>query len=128
MSRPLRVLVVDDNEEFCDSMADVVELKGHDTAVAYDGFKAVELAQQNSFDLILMDVRMPGMDGVETFKRIKEDHSAARAIMVTAYAVEGLIDEAVREGVLGILRKPVDFDELFLLIGKATEDSAEARG
>lgn len=115
-----RILVVDDNEEFCRNVADILELKDYEVVTAYDGFKALELVKQNSFDLVLMDVKMPVIDGVETFKKVKKIAPDTPVIMVTAFAVEDLIREALREGAFGSLKKPLDFDEVFELIEQAT--------
>jgi DNA-binding NtrC family response regulator len=119
MSDELRMLVVDDNEEFCQNVADIMELKGYTVATAYDGFKALELVKQDGFSVVLMDVKMPGMDGVETFRKIKEAAPGTSVIMVTAYAVEELLAEALREGAFGFLRKPLDFDRLFKVVTQA---------
>jgi len=119
-SRKASVLVVDDNEEFCQSIANILKLKGYEVVTAYDGFKALELVKKGGFDLALIDVRMPAMDGVETFKRFKEVAPDTPVIMVTAYAAEDLIREALREGVYGFLEKPLDFDEFFRLVAQAT--------
>ena len=115
-----RILVVDDNEEFCRNMTDILELKDYEVVTAYDGFKALELVKQNGFDLVLMDVKMPVMDGVETFKKVKKIAPDTPVIMVTAFVVEDLIREALREGAFGSLKKPLDFDEIFELIEQAT--------
>lgn len=115
-----RILVVDDNEEFCRNMTDILELKDYEVVTAYDGFKALELVKQNGFDLVLMDVKMPVMDGVETFKKVKKIAPDTPVIMVTAFAVEDLIREALREGAFGSLKKPLDFDEIFELIEQTT--------
>ncbi len=119
MFEKLRVLVVDDNEEFCQNVSDILGLRGHEVTVAYDGFKALELVRQDGFGVVLMDVRMPVMDGVATFKKIEEIAPHTPVIMVTAYGVEDLLREALREGAFGALRKPLDFDELFALLEQA---------
>lgn len=103
-------------------MADILELHGYETVTAPDGFKALEMVKQNGIGLVLMDVRMPAMDGVKAFKKIKEIAPDTPVIMVTAYAVEGLIREALRGGAFGTLKKPVDFDKLLELISRATPD------
>lgn len=113
MSEKLRILVVDDNEEFCQNLADIMEMKGYRVATAQDGFKAIDMVKQDSFDLVLMDVKMPVMNGVETFKKIKQIAPLLPAIMVTAYQVEELIRDALREGAFGCLNKPLDFPKLF---------------
>ena len=124
MSDELKILIVDDNEEFCQNVNDILELQGYEVVSAYDGFKGLELMKEDSFDLVLMDVRMPVMDGVETYKKVKELAPATPVIMVTAFAVEELIREALREGAFGALRKPLDFDQLLQLIERATGKGA----
>jgi len=124
MSQKARMLVVDDNEEFCQNVRDVVELQGYEVLTAYDGFQALELVRQNGLDLVLMDVRMPVMDGVATFKKIKQIAPQLPVIMVTAYAVEQLVRDALRQGAFGFLRKPLDFELLFALIESAVSKGA----
>lgn len=119
MSEKSKILVVDDNEEFCQNVTDILELKGYEVMSAYDGFKALELVKRDGFDLVLMDVRMPVMDGVETFKKMEEIAPDTPVIMVSAFAVEDLIREALRGGAFGSLSKPLDFDQLFKLIERA---------
>ncbi len=64
MPEKLKVLIVDDNEEFSRSVADNLELEGYEVITALDGFKALDLVKRNNFALVLMDVKMPVMDGV----------------------------------------------------------------
>src|SRR4030042_517042 len=97
MSTNRRVLVVDDNEEFCQNLADILESRGYEVSTANDGFKAIELVKQSGFELVLMDVKMPQMDGVETFKRVKDISPQTAVVMVSAFTVENLIREARSE-------------------------------
>jgi len=120
MPEKLKILVVDDNREFCQNLSDILELKGYETATSHDGSEALEMVKQNDYNLVLMDIKMPVMNGVESFKKIKEISPDIQVIMVTAFAVEELIREALREGAFGFLRKPLDFDEFFELIEQAT--------
>ena len=119
-----KILVVDDNKAFCQNVADILELKGYEVVSAYDGFKGLELVKENSFDLVLMDVKMPVMDGVETYKKVKEISPDTPVIMATAFAVEELIREALQQGAYGSLKKPIDFDQLLELIKQATGKGA----
>jgi len=112
MSEKLRILVVDDNEEFSQNLADIMEMKGHRVTTAQGGFKAIDMVKQGSFDLVLMDVKMPVMNGVQTFKKVKEIAPLLPVVMVTAYQVEELIRDALREGAFGCLNKPIDFHKL----------------
>jgi two-component system response regulator HydG len=124
MSAKSRILVVDDNEDFCHNVTDILGLSDYEVVTTSNGFKALEMVEKNGFDLVLMDIKMPGMDGVETFKKIKEIAPTTPVIMVTAYAVEDLVKEALREGAFGALKKPLDFDRLFKLIEAAIAEGA----
>ncbi len=119
MHEVIKILVVDDNEDFCSNLADILQLKDYAVATAYDGFAALELAKQNHFDVVIMDVKMPVMNGVDAFKRMKTIAPDTAVIMVTAYAMEELIKEALREGAFGFLSKPLDIEKLFGLIERA---------
>ena len=125
MQEKSRILVVDDNEQFCQNVSDILEMKGYEVMTASDGFKALEMIKRNGLDLVLMDIKMPVMDGVETFKKVKEMTPDTPVIMVTAYAVEDLITEALRAGSYGSLKKPLDFDQLLGLIEQATTANGE---
>ena len=119
MSEKLKILVVDDNEDFCQNVKDVLELKGYQVQTASDGFKALDIVKQNGINLVLMDIKMPVLNGVESFKKIKEVAPDLPVIMVTAYAVEELIRESLQNDAFGVLRKPVDFEKLFSMIERA---------
>lgn len=95
MSEILKILVVDDDKDFCENVKDVLELKEYQVTIAHEGSRAVDLVEQNGFDLVLMDVRMPRMDGMQAFRKIKEISAAIPVIMITAYAAE---DHRVEEG------------------------------
>jgi DNA-binding NtrC family response regulator len=124
MPENLKLLIVDDNEEFCRNMADIMELKGYQAAMAHNGPQAIEMVQKDGFDVILMDIKMPAMNGVDAFKQIKGIAPDIPVIMITAFAVEDLIREALREGAFGALHKPLDFDSLFQHIEQALPDGA----
>lgn len=124
MSKKARILVVDDNEEFCQNMKDIVELKGYEVLTAHDGFRALELVRQDGLDLVLLDVRMPVMDGVATFREIKQIAPQLPVLMVTAHAVEECIREALRGGAFGFLKKPLDFEQFFVVIESAVSKDA----
>jgi DNA-binding NtrC family response regulator len=94
-------------------------LEGYEVVTANDGFEALELVKQDDFAVVLMDVKMPVMDGVETYKRVKEIAPDVPVIMITAFSVEELIKDALRQGAYGSVRKPLDFNKLFKLIEKA---------
>lgn len=114
-----RILVVDDNIDYCEGVVDFLEMEGFDAIGVHDGFKALETVKKETFDMVLMDVRMPGMDGVETFQKLKEVSPETPTILMTAFAVESRIREALRNGVFGAFQKPVDDERLLCSIKKS---------
>lgn len=114
--KPMKILIVDDNEDYAESMADLLESRGYVPSVANSGLEALDLIKENDFDLTFMDVKMPGMNGVETFKAILEIRPTAKVVMMTAYSVETLLEEAMLSGVQGVLHKPLNMDEVFTLM------------
>jgi DNA-binding NtrC family response regulator len=104
---------VDDNRSLVEALGDVFETRGYDVDIAYDGLQAVERVRSAHYDCILMDIRMPRMSGVDAFKEIKKLSPATPVILMTAYSVQDLIDEALAEGVFAIIHKPVSIDALF---------------
>lgn len=110
------ILVVDDNIEFCENVKDIAELEGYRVLTAYDGFQALDAVRSKNPDIVLLDIKMPGMDGVTAFKKIKEVSPSVRVIMVTAFSVEEMVKETLREGAFGFMRKPLEFERLFEVI------------
>jgi two-component system, NtrC family, response regulator HydG len=111
-----RILLVDDNRSLVEALADVFEAKGYDVTQAYDGAQAVEKVRGADFDCILMDIRMPKLSGVDAFKEIKKLSPGTPVILMTAYSVQGLIDEAKAEGVLAVVNKPIAIDRVVQII------------
>ena len=110
------ILIVDDDMGICETLSDIMEIKGYDTAIALDGYEAIRKVKEGAFDVILMDIKMPGINGVETFKEIKKVRPEIAVVMMTAYAVEDLIGEALREGAYGVLYKPFDMEQMIGLL------------
>ena len=119
-----RILVVDDNTDFCENITDVLELEGYETVEVYDGLDALDAVKEDGFDLVLMDVKMPKMAGVETFRRLKEISPRLPVIMMTAFMVEDLIRLALQEGAFGAYQKPLDLKRLFFSIERALPNGA----
>jgi DNA-binding NtrC family response regulator len=122
MGEKTRLLIVDDNVDFAYNPADVLELKGYDASVCQDGHRAIDMVKKERFDLILMDIKMPGINGVETYKRIKETSSGTVTIMMTAYAVENLVEEALDVGAYDVFYKPLDISRLLIAIEESLRE------
>lgn len=116
MTEPARILIVDDDESMNKTMSLVLKRKGYDVATAFNGLDAIEKVRSEPFDIIFMDIKMPVMDGVETFEKIREIRPDAAVMMMTAYSVEDLIQKALREGAFGIIYKPLDIEKTLATI------------
>ena len=121
MDEKASILIVDDNLSLCKTMTLILRRKGYDATSAKDGYEAIVKVKERSFDLIFMDIKMPLMDGVETYKEIKKIRPDSVVFMMTAYAVEDLIQEALKEGAYGVLYKPLDMEKIFSFIKTAKE-------
>ena len=120
------ILIVDDDVSFSKSLSLVLGRKGYIVTTAKDGAEAIAKVQEKSFDVVFMDIKMPLMDGVETYKKLKKVRPEAMVVMMTAYAVEDLVQEALQEGAYGIIYKPLDIEKVIALIERAKEDKQGA--
>ncbi|MGI9407741.1 MAG: response regulator [Hyphomicrobiaceae bacterium] len=112
MTNPLKILILDDDVDVAEGLTDILELQGHDVTMVHNGLHAIEAYTNNDFDIGFFDVKMPGMNGVESFIEIKKIKPDAKVFMMTGYSVEQLLEEALDNGALGVMRKPFDVDEL----------------
>ena len=105
------IMVVDDDTDLRTTLQGILIGKGRKVVSAKDGFQAIEFASEGNIDLIFMDIRMPGMDGVEAFLKIKEILPECIVVMMTGNAVESLIEQALSKGSKTCLSKPVSIEE-----------------
>lgn len=112
----LRVLVVDDDVDLAESFAELLESQGHEVTAVHSGERAVEVFDAARFDVVFMDVKLPGMNGVESFLAIRRKDAEARVIMMTAFRLGDLLSQAIVSGALAVLHKPFDFDQVFALL------------
>ena len=108
----MKIFIVDDNRDFAESLADLLHLDGHQVELAFDGETAIEKFRDQSFDITFMDVRLPGLNGVESFFEIRKINPQARVVLMTGYSVEQLVSQAVENGALGVLSKPIGMPQL----------------
>ena len=114
--RHKRVLVVDDEADFAANLKEILETYGYTVQIAADGFRAVDMVREEKPDTILLDMQLPRMNGLETFRRLKEITPDIHAIMMTGYAADDLLNQALREGARASLKKPLDFSKLVTLL------------
>lgn len=118
MARP-SILVVDDEADTCRNLSDILTDVGYEVDVANDGFAALALARQKMYDVALLDLKMPGMDGLTLYREMKKISAGTVALIVTAYAGATTADEAGTAGVWRVLAKPVDLPQLLGLVDTA---------
>lgn len=118
----IKVLVVDDEKIIRDFFGRLLSLQGLEVVEVEDGYKAAELAQADKFDLYFIDVRMPGLDGLETFRRIRQIQPEAVVVMMTGYALDNILEQAQKEGAHGSIRKPFAIGEIKGILEKATQE------
>ncbi len=112
----LRTLIVDDHLGMRTTLKDILEDYGYNVSSAASGEEAIKICEDHSFDVILMDVRLPGINGVEALKRIKRHSKEARVIMMSAFSMEELKRKAIDEGALTFLQKPLNIPTVIKLI------------
>jgi DNA-binding NtrC family response regulator len=115
------VLVVDDLKSIRLTLGGILEDEGYNVVLAENGYQAIEAAKQAPFDLVFMDIKMPGINGVQTFREIKKINPEAVVIMMTAYSVEDLIREALEEGAYAVVYKPFDIEKIVSIIESALQ-------
>ena len=119
MSAPAAsILVVDDDVDTCQNLSDILTDMGYHVDIAHDGPSALELARRHSYDLALLDFKMPGMDGLTLYRELRQVQAETVAIVVTAFAGK-TTEEALAAGAWRVLPKPVDFPRLLALVAQA---------
>lgn len=109
---PSKVLLVDDEQEFVQTLSERLMLREIGSAVVHDGEEALRVAAEDEPDVIVLDLKMPGIDGVEVLKRLKSDHPRVEVIILTGHGSEADRDLCMSLGAFAYLEKPVDIDRL----------------
>jgi DNA-binding NtrC family response regulator len=118
------ILIVDDDVNLCAMLSEELTEIGYDTYFLTGGEKVVEYVSNNTVDLILLDLKMPGKNGYEVLKELESNNIYVRVIVLTAYAdVKSALDSA-RLGASDFISKPYDFDELLITMRKAIQREA----
>lgn len=117
------ILVVDDEKGQREILKAILESEGYDVATAACGIDAVEAVQKNNFDLVLSDLKMPGMSGHELLKHILRERPGVSVVIITAHGTIDSAVESIREGAFDYLTKPIDREKLLIITKKAVEKS-----
>ena len=115
----INLLLVDDEKDFVESLAERLQIRDFNVTTALSGDEALKLVEDSDFDVIVLDVQMPGKSGVETLKEIKNLEQLSQVIMLTGHATVKTAIEGMKSGAYDYLMKPTDTDELIEMINKA---------
>jgi DNA-binding NtrC family response regulator len=115
-----RVLLVDDEDEFIQTLAERMRNRGMEVSTSNSGREALEMVDDKPFDVVVLDLQMPGMDGMVALEKIKKRQPDIQVILLTGHATVAKGVEAVKLGATDVLEKPVDIESL-------TEQIREAR-
>ncbi|NSW84851.1 MAG: response regulator [Syntrophobacteraceae bacterium] len=121
MSELMRVLLVDDEQMFVESLKKVLRRRGMEVESVDNGSDALKLLEEGSYDVMVLDLRMPGMDGIETLKAIREKDTVVPVIMLTGHIDMKQVSEALKYCVAEILLKPCPVETLVSCIENAFE-------
>ncbi len=125
MKEERRILVTDDRVGIRNLLKEILSGK-HTVYLADNGEKAVEIVKEHEIDLILLDLKMSGLGGLETLSLVKRYSPKTKVILMTAYEELEIIKEAKRRGASGHITKPFDIDELLEIVDQTLEDEAGA--
>ncbi len=125
-----RLLIVDDNEMNCDMLSRRLIRKGYEVAVAHDGYRALDLLREQRFDLIILDIMMPGMSGLQVLERVRETHSLTDlpVLMATAKVDSEYVVQALSIGANDYVTKPIDFPVVLARIETQLNVRQQLRG
>lgn len=125
--RKKKILLVDDDERILSTFSEIFQIKGYDVTTAGDGAKALQYLREYYFDLVISDLSMPEVNGIQVLKEAKKQNLEISMIMLTGYGDMRSAIEALRLGADDYILKPCNIDELLLRIERCFESSENAR-
>jgi two-component system, NtrC family, response regulator HydG len=116
-----RILVVDDDPDICANLRDILGDLGYQVDTAHDGPAALDLVKRRPYAIALLDLKLPGMDGLTLYREIKKQRAGIVSLLVTAFAGPATAEEALSAGAWKVLAKPVDFPKLLHFVEQALD-------
>jgi len=125
---PKKILLVDDEREFVHTLSERLQTRNLESAVAYDGEQALSILESDAPEVMVLDLKMPGIDGLEVLRRVKREHPATEVIILTGHGSQAEREIAEELGAFAYLNKPVDIDVLAKTMKEAYRKVADASG
>ncbi len=116
-----KILVVDDEQAIRKTLKEILEYEKHNVDLAKDGFEAVEKAKKNQYDLVLLDIKMPKMDGIEVLEELQKINPELPVVIITGHGTVDTAVEALKKGAYDFLEKPLDLNRLLVAVRNALE-------
>ena len=126
MNGPLSIMIIDDNQALAENMKEILEDEDVRVELADGGPAALAKLEQGEFHLVITDVRMPGMDGVQVIKAIQDRWPGLPVMVMTAYSSDESLEEAAASGALGVLSKPIKFNQILDMLRRVAEPNTPA--
>lgn len=117
-----KILIVDDNHDLAECLGIVLREEGYQVTVVFNGEDAVAKVHEEDFNLAIIDVKLPGINGVEVFRSIRDERPDTQGIMMTGYRVDPLLSEAMDYGATCVLHKPFPMELLFEQLNGIKQD------
>jgi len=125
MDLPIEILIVDDELEFAEALGARLDAKGHRVRTAAGGPDALDILADREVDVVVLDVLMPGMDGIETLKEIRARHPIVEVILLTGHGSVTTAVEGLKAGAFDYVLKPPDHEDLLAKLRSARDRKAE---
>ena len=122
---PAKVLVVDDEKDFVEMFSLRLKEVGIPVMAAYSGQECMDVLTKSDIDVVILDIKMPGMDGIETLREIKKRHPLVEVILLTGHGAVDTAVEGMKSGAFDYLNKPADFDDLVHKLQEARKRKEE---
>jgi DNA-binding response OmpR family regulator len=122
----IKILLVDDEKEFVETLSERIRMREHDSDVALNGEQALKKMDDDLPDVVVLDLKMPGMDGMEVLRRIRKAYPKVQVIMLTGHGSEKDEEEARKLGAFEYLQKPVEIETLMKKVKKAYKSKFES--
>lgn len=119
------ILIVDDDEGMVETLSDILTARRYAVTTADSGESALAQVHQRAFDVVLMDIKMPGLNGVEALQAMKQRHPALKVIMMTAFTRDELVQAARRASAVAIVPKPLDLATVLDLVDRVARSGGD---
>ena len=117
--KPTKILIVDDEVVFANNISKLISKRGFDVKTVYSGDQALQAVNEEDFDVVILDLKMPGLNGLETLKRIKENKSQVEVIILTGHGAMDSGIDGIQLGAFDFIMKPVRFEDLYEKVRQA---------